>query len=466
VYPNTGRETELQTQLNIEPSCEAKAIFLRTNRSILKSPINFKKAILNSMFTIEKWDWSLGTRQLSDLGKHAEHIEWREESQVSPDGESIAAVVKKEEFSTLCVNGEFWSLEGERVWYPRYSPDGRLAALAMVDGEWTMAVDDELWEDTYAFLWGTTFADDGSRIAAAVQNDMRYGMVVDGTIWPNLFDNANNFALSPEGSSSAAVVQVISMGQADTETFEKGCYTVAVDGVQWERNFVNAWTPVFNLTGKRVACQVRTTLYDYTIAVDGVLWSNTFSSVWEPCFDPRDDAVFAPVRTVTGWSVARDGKTIWDSRFAQLWDLKLSGDRICAAVATRFGHWTVAVDGTAWKNDQAHALSDMRVHKNSGKVAARAKVKELWTMIVDGQFWDGRYERIWSPVISPDGTRVAAKVEDRGSYTILLDGVPYKDSFDEVWDPIFSPNGDSILIKAIKDNKYFRTVAPLEDFRR
>jgi hypothetical protein len=452
--------------MNIAPSWEAKAFFCGSIEAFSESSINFKKAMLNSMNKIEEWDWSLGTRQLSDLGKQADHVEWREEAQVSPDGESIAAVVKLEDSYTICVNGEFWNSEGERIWYPRYSPDGRLAALAMVDGEWTMAVDDELWPEMYTFLWGTLFAEKGPMIAACVQSDTKYGMVVDGTIWPSLFENANNFVLAPEGSSSAAVVQSVSLGQADTETFQQGCYTVAVDGIPWERNFISAWTPIFNPSGSRVAAQVRTSMFDYTIAVDGIPWSETYTSVWEPCFDPKDDAVFSPVRTPTGWCVAREGKPIWDSRFVQLWDLKVRPGRICAVVATRFGRWTVAVNGTAWENDEAHALSDMRVHETSGKIAARAKLKEQWTMIVDGQFWNGRYERIWKPVLSPDGSRVAAKVEDKGAYTILLDGAPYKETYDEVWDPIFSPNGNTILIKAVKNNKYVRIVAPLEDFRR
>ncbi|MFW6235351.1 MAG: WD40 repeat domain-containing protein, partial [Desulfovibrionales bacterium] len=164
------------------------------------------------------WDWTPGKRHVADLRQRAGDFEWREEHQVSPDGENIAAVVKLGETSTVCVSGDFWYLEFEKIWNVRYSPDGRLTALVMTEDEWTVAVDERLWPEAYAYLWDTRFSADGRVIAVAVQQDMRYGMIQDGTIWETLFENANGFTISPEGSSTAAVVQTVPFGQADIDT--------------------------------------------------------------------------------------------------------------------------------------------------------------------------------------------------------------------------------------------------------
>jgi hypothetical protein len=411
------------------------------------------------------WDWALGTRVVADLQTRKGEFEWREEFQVSPNGERIAAVVKRGDTSTVCVSGDFWDLEFEKIWYLRYSPDGRLTALVLVEDEWTLVVDEKLWPNTFTYLWGTTFDRTGENIAAAVQQEMRYGMVCNGRIWESLYQNAASFTLSPSGGSTAAVVQTVSLGQADIETFAKGCYSLAVDGRVWERDFVNLWTPVFDQTGTRVAAQVRTSLHDYTIAVDGKPWSGRYPSVWEPCFDSQG-RVLAPVRPGPGWAVARDGELICKPEFTQLWGLQAMGDRIYSIVAPRFGRWTVAVDCVPWRNDRAEALDEVTVHPDRGRVAARAKLDNRWTMLVDERFWGRSYEMIWGPVFSPDGLRVATKVENNGIATVAVDDLLYKEDFDQVWEPVFGPDGDRVLIRAIKGNEYRRIVARLEEFTR
>jgi hypothetical protein len=411
------------------------------------------------------WDWTPGSRTIADLRRRAGDFEWREEFQVSPDGERIATVVKLGESSTVCVSGDFWYLEFDKIWYVRYSPDGRLTALALVEGDWTLVVDEKLWPETYTYLWGTMFDRKGENIAASVQQEMRYGMVTNGEIWGTLFENANSFTISPSGGSTAAVVQTVSLGQADTETFAKGCYSVAVNGDVWSRNFVNAWTPVFDRLGKRLAVQVRTTMQEYTIAVDGEAWPVTYPSVWEPCFD-SDGSVLAPVRPGPGWAIARDGRLVCKPEFTQLWGLQSVNGHIYAIVAPRFGRWTVAIDCVPWRNDRAEALDQLTIHGASGRIAARAKLDNRWTMIVDQRFWERKYDMVWGPVFSPDGSRVAAKVESGGRSTIAVDDRLYREEFDEVWEPIFGPDGDRILIRAIRGNDYLRIVAKLEEFAR
>ncbi|MFW6324278.1 MAG: electron transfer complex subunit TmcD [Desulfovibrionales bacterium] len=410
------------------------------------------------------WDWSLGTRHVADLDCRSRNFEWREEYQVSPDGERIGAVIKLEDSSTICVNEEFWELRAENIRQVRFTPQGALCALVMQDDEWTLAIDQELWPSTYAFLWQPLFSHASNSIAAAVQNDLEYGMVQDGRIWPNLYENANHFTFSPGGNATAAVVQTVSFGQADIQTYQKGCFSVARNGIVWDQNFVNVWTPVFNSEGTRVAAQVRPTIHTYSIAVDGQIWPATYSCVWEPCFHPKNGSVLAPVRVGKKWGLAGNGELVWEPRFLQLWQVTPAGGRLYAVVATRFGHWTVAVDDQPWKNDKAEALSDLTISPDGSHAAARAMCERRWTMFVDGVFWNKDFKRIWNPVFSPDSAHVAAKVDLENAFTLALDGRLYKETYDQIWDPVFDPQGEKILVRGIKGNNYLRTIASLDDF--
>jgi WD40 repeat protein len=406
------------------------------------------------------WDWGIGSRTVADLSECDCDVEWREENQVSPDGEEVAAVVKtgEAEFS-VCVNGTCWEPRYERIWYLRYSPDGRLAGLAC-DGDWTLCVNGEPWEDTYSFLFNTLFSKDGSVIACCVADSMTYGMVIEGVVWETLFPNANNFVLSSNGKRSAAVVQTVPLGQADVFKFKDGAYSVAVDGMPWDVNFVNVWTPRFNADNTSVAAQIRHTLFDYTIVIDGKPWAENFNQVWEPLFHPVKNSVAAPVRLAGKWGMALDGKIIWQPTFFQVWQQQFSpsGDRLAAIVCPKYGRWTLAVDGTPWNTTFGDMVMDMTFSPDGKRLAALGKQDGKWTVFSDDRAWDSHYDMCYAPVFSPDSKHVAARVEKNGRFTIAVDGKDYGQGFDQCFDPTFSPDGSRILIRAIVDGKYQRIV--------
>ncbi|MDL2216458.1 hypothetical protein LJB81_01835 [Desulfovibrio sp. OttesenSCG-928-M14] len=243
------------------------------------------------------WDWEKGKRTVLPNTDAKNSWLWQEEPCVSPDGEQLAAIIRREDESfSLRVNDEEWEESFEKAWLPGFAPDGRMTALVMQDDEWTLAVDGEAWEERFAFIWGTMFGA-GGQICAAIQQDMRYGLCVDGVPWDTLYENANQFCLSRDGKQSAAVTQVKSLKQADLEGFRSGIYTVAVDSEAWDASFVNVWTPVFDRSnGERVAAQVRLNAYEYSIVVNGEPWPVTYNCVWAPTFNPATGAIAAPVR--------------------------------------------------------------------------------------------------------------------------------------------------------------------------
>jgi len=183
------------------------------------------------MFDRQRWDWDTGEKKIpfSDWKKS---YNWVEGPQASPDGEKIAAIVNIDEGEfTVCVNGAPWEPVYDKIWYLRFSPDGRATALVSEMGEWTVAVDGVPWENQYGYAWHTRFSSDGKQIAVAIQQDMKYGMAVNDVSWETAYANMTGPVLSPDGNRSAAAVQMENHGSAEVEKFQSGILSVANNGV-------------------------------------------------------------------------------------------------------------------------------------------------------------------------------------------------------------------------------------------
>ena len=408
------------------------------------------------------WNWEPGQRVILSSIKRPEACVWVEEPYASPDGEKLAMLASMgEDGFTALVNGEQWENNFDKAWYPRFSPDGRLTAIVQQDGMWTLAVDGVAWEESFDYLWGTQFSSEGDVIAACIQSGGEYGLCLDGTPWETLYENANQPALSADGQSSAAVVQLESLKPADLAGFAAGVFGVAVNGVSWGTNYMNVWTPTFDPQGKRVAVQVRTTLYDYSIVVDGQKWAGNYGCVWEPRFNPATGSVVAPVRVAGAWGLAQDDQIIWEPKFFQCWHQAISqdGKNIAAIVAPKFGAFTVAVNGKPWSISMP-VVTDLVVARQGEVVAALGNTDNSgWRIMVDGKFWDGTWDMAWTPVISPMGGHVAVKVEKAGRQTLVVDGRVYPREFTKVWEPTFSPDGTKMLIRALDKDAFLRIVA-------
>ena len=124
----------------------------------------------------EAWNWEPGD-QTVPLNGWKNQYQWVEEPQASPDGESVAAIVKQDEAEfTICVNGAPWESSFEKIWHLRYSPDGRLAALVADTGAWTVACDGQSWENQFDYAWDLSFSPDGAHISVCIQQAMQYAM--------------------------------------------------------------------------------------------------------------------------------------------------------------------------------------------------------------------------------------------------------------------------------------------------
>ena len=413
------------------------------------------------------WDWEPGqktvVKSLSPLEGHG----WQEEPYVSPDGETVAAIVQVDEGEfSFRINDSVWNNTFEKIWSPRFSPDSRLTAMCQQDMEWVMVVDGALMGETTDYAWDAKFSEDGSVIAHMYKGMEQYGVAVNGVPWEQLYENVNQYTMTADGAHTAGVAQIESLGQADIDGFKKGVYTVVIDGKRWAGKYLNVWTPTFDDAGRRVAAQVRTAVHDYTIAVDDQPWSETFNQVWEPTFHPSGQYVVAPARVAGKWGVAKDGTMAWKPRYAQCLGLTFSedGNKLWAIVATGYGKFTACCNDAPW-NSTWPVVTDLVVAPNGDRAAVLANhLNTNFQIVVDGTAWAGKYDMAWPVVFSDDSRNAATMVEKDGRYTVMVNGKKYERDFDRVWPPIFSEDGTKVLIRALENNSYVRIVAEVAQF--
>ncbi|MEJ2189157.1 MAG: hypothetical protein P8Y93_07010 [Acidobacteriota bacterium] len=239
------------------------------------------------MLDCESWDWDLGTKHLHDLGAVREAYPEVHEWTVSDDGERIAvAIVTAPDVFRVWADGSLWEGEFEKAWHLVFTPDARLTALVRIDDEWTVAIDGTPWEGRWEFVWNPVFNRSGSVIAAQVKDNMEYTVAVNGRIWDTRFPSSRGLAVSDDGGTVAALVQVEPLAEADIFGFLEGTWSVAVNGAPWDKKFINVYGLTISPDGSHVASEVRLDICDYTLAEDATPWREKFGCVWEPVYRP------------------------------------------------------------------------------------------------------------------------------------------------------------------------------------
>lgn len=404
------------------------------------------------MKNVENWDWTPGKKIVADLSKWRSEYQAVYEPYTSPDGEKIAAIVQDDEESfTVCVNGTVWEQGFDKIWNLRFLPDGRTVALVSDMAEWSVAIDGTPWENKFEFAWNLQFSQETSSVTIAAQNARSYFAVTDDIPWESGFTSMNNLAISRNGKIAAAVIQTTQLKEGDIFAFQKGCFTIAVNGTPWKNTFVNAWEIDISADNRLVATEVRRNLYEYTIVINDEAWPNYFSAVWSPRFNPMDNSVTAPVKVAGGWSLAKDGELYWNGRYAQLWHhfYSTDGKKIAAIAAKEFGKWTIAENDRPWELTFDELVTDPVYSPDNRHIACTGKTDGKWYVAVDGNAWPTAFERIWPPVFSPEGDMVAAKVEINGKFAIAVNGKPIDITFSEAWNPLFSPDGSKLMVNGI-----------------
>ena len=328
------------------------------------------------------WDWHTEKKEIP-LKEWQDRFVWVEEYKVSPDGEKIAAIVNKDEgVFTVCENGKTWGQAYEKAWSLKYSPTGRLTGCVMADEEWTICVDGSEWNTWFDFVWDLAFTRDGSHVGLTVQQDMKYGMAVDDVIWPKLYENISQAVLHDNGTTAAAV-QVSSMGSADIEGFKKGIFACVQDGVPLDGNYLNIWDLTFNANGDQLAYAARLNRSDYTIVQDGHPWDMKFQTVWKPRFLTNNSSLLAPVRLAGKWYLYKDGEPFWKTGYNQLWNPCVTWDnqKVAAIVSDNYGRWSIAENNRTWHLHTKVMISGLCYSEDGSTLVATVKDKGNWILM-------------------------------------------------------------------------------------
>lgn len=400
---------------------------------------------------IRTWDWQVGLRVVADLNQWKDAYGYVEEPVIRPDGEDAAAIVRSGEGEYAVVCGlSPWEGPWDKIWKLHYGADSRLSALVSEMGAWSLAVDGQVSEESFDFLWSPLHSPDGGHIAVCMQQGRQYGALLDGQPWEKTFFTINDLAMASAGDRLAAVVQTVALQEGDIEKFQSGCFTVAVNGEPWHQNFVNLWDVRFSQDGRRIAAAARSSLYDYTVVVDGKSWDSRFDGVWEPLF-LGDGRVAAPARLAGKWRFVVDGEALWPEAFVQLWRLveHAGSGRVAGICAPEFGQWTLVDGGRVWKHRFGDMVMDPVFSPDGKRLACTGKTEGRWTVVCEDRPWDCSFEQIWAPVFSPDGLHVGCRVRDRGLFSVWVNEKAVASGLAFAWDPVFSPDGRHVLVRGI-----------------
>jgi hypothetical protein len=409
------------------------------------------------------WDWQTPKKEIP-VKEWQDRFNWIEEGNVSPDGEKIASIVNCDEAEfTICVNGDTWDETFEKTWSLRFLPDGRLAALVSNDEEWTACIDGISWETKFDYIWDLKSTPDGSSIGAAVQKDSKYGMAVNDIVWDHLYENITGMVLSDQGTT-AAIVQVDPLGQADIDVFGSGVFAAAKDGVAQPQKFINIWDLSFDSKGEQIAYAVRGKGFEYSLVKNDIPWNKNFQFVWKPKFVDKDNSIIAPVRQGEKWRLFKDGTPLWSKWFMQLWELEVHDktQKIAAIVSDKYGKWGVWENEKPWDFCCDAMISDLFYSENGSKLVAVFKNKGHWDIAVNGKPWNIKADKLWSPVFSPDNEICATRMEKKGKYYLVVNGKTYPKQFDMVFEPRISPDNDKVLLKSIHNGIYSRQILDLD----
>jgi len=163
----------------------------------------------NNVF--DTWDWDVGKKEVADVNKWQEKFQMIQEPCISQDGQNIAAIVRNEDLEyCVCYQNsskeiKSWEDTFDKIWNLKYGSDNRLTAIVSEFSEWTVVTDGVSWENKFDFVWNLLSSNDGSKICA----------------------------------NAAASVLTVALKEGEIEKFQKGCYTVAVNGKPWNIKFVN-----------------------------------------------------------------------------------------------------------------------------------------------------------------------------------------------------------------------------------
>jgi hypothetical protein len=132
------------------------------------------------------------------------------------------------------------------------------------------------------------------------------------------------------------------------------------------------------------------------------------------------------------------------SKYAEVHESTVSpdGERFAVPVLDPGGTAKVSVNGQEWEGDFERAWS--LCFTSDGRLVALVRIDDMWTVAVDGQTWEDSCDFVWNLKLSPDGKTIAVQLKRGMEYSLAVDGKPWEKNFISCRDFAFSPDGKRI----------------------
>ncbi len=336
------------------------------------------------------------------------------------------------------------------------SPDGeKIAAIVnKEEGVFQICENGSVWETEFEKSWDLKYTPD-NRCTAIVSLDQEWTLAVDGKIWENRFDYLWNSQFSSEGKTIAAAIQ------KDMK------HSVVVNDSAWDTHYDSMTGLALSENGcmSAVVAQVSPMAEGdiqtfkkgiYTIVVNNTPWNICFFNAWSIVLDEDTDKTAAVVRTsLYDYTIAVNG-TIWKQTFPVMWQPQFHENGSIVAPAKTADGWTVLKDGIPFWENFFLQVWDLKINPVSKRIAAIVSPKYgKWTVAENDKLWDIDINDMISDIVfNSAGDSLVAVVKNNAKWTLAVDGKIWNHWFDRVWGPVISDNGNLVVAIAEENGKY------------
>ena len=122
---------------------------------------------------------------------------------------------------------------------------------------------------------------------------------------------------------------------------------------------------------------------------------------------------------------------------------------------TRSWDWDIGSRKVCDLTELAQKFTDVHefaVSPDGERIAAPVlTAPDVFAVWVNGELWNGEYEKAWHLRFTPDG-RLWALVRIDDEWTLAADGEPWEQRWEFAWNPVFSNDGTSVAVCSLTTN--------------
>jgi hypothetical protein len=188
-------------------------------------------------------------------------------------------------------------------------------------------------------------------------------------------------------------------------------------------------------------------------------WHSAYDYMEEPYVSPDGVRVAAIVKTPDETYGIRVNDELRPEQFDKIWNLRFGPDGRLRAIVSDGGEWTLCIEGDAWQNRFDYIWS-VQASRDGEILGAAVQSGGEYRAVVDDRVWENGFAAISDVTLSPEGRHLAAVAPQKtikegdifgfqeGCYALVLDGSVMAPHLVNIWQPQFSPDGSQVAAAA------------------